>query len=144
MRYLECMHYFAEIDKAILMINEDDVTSDIEYLDELDEEIPNILGDGMTYRERSPFGKHFHQIFNKCKVLVDNLENKYNNHSFQANTVYYFPNFPEFLITYYMPICPLWTGLILGPALFPNEISVTFTNSSAENWMRIVKRNILR
>ena len=76
------MHYFAEIDKAILMINEDEVTSDNEYLNELDEEIPNILGDQMTRKEKSPFGKHFQLIFNKCKVLVDNLENKYHNHSF--------------------------------------------------------------
>ena len=64
------MHYFAEIDKAILVINEDEVTTDNEYLDELDEEIPNILGD-------------FQLIFNKCKVLVDNLENKYHNHNFK-------------------------------------------------------------
>ena len=43
-----------------------------------------------------------------------------------------------------MPICPLWTGLIIGPALFPGKVDVTFTNSIAENWMRIVKKNILK
>ena len=51
---------------------------------------------------------------------------------------------PEFLTTHYMPICPLWTGLIIGPALFPGKVNVTFTNSIAENWMRIVKKNILK
>ena len=34
-------------------------------------------------------------------------------------------------------------GLILGPALF-KEISVTFTNACAENWRRVVKKNIFK
>ena len=41
-----------------------------------------------------------------------------------------------------MPIYPLWTGLILGPPALFNETSAS-TNECAENWMRIVKRNVL-
>ena len=55
------MHYFAEIDKAILMVNKFEITSDNKYLDESNEEIPNILGDEMIHKEKSPFGK----LFNK-------------------------------------------------------------------------------
>ena len=43
-----------------------------------------------------------------------------------------------------MPICPLWTGLIIGPTLFPWKVNVTFTTSIVENWMKIVKYNILK
>ena len=43
-----------------------------------------------------------------------------------------------------MPICPLWTGLIIGPSKFPGKVNVTFTNSIVENWMRIVKKNNLK
>ena len=42
-----------------------------------------------------------------------------------------------------MPICPLWKGLILGPQLYPNYASMTYTDAIAENWMRIVKITIL-
>ena len=43
-----------------------------------------------------------------------------------------------------MPICHLWTGLIIGPALFLGKVNVTFSNSIAENRMRIVKKNIFK
>ena len=43
-----------------------------------------------------------------------------------------------------MPICPLWSGLILGPQLYPNYPSMTYTNAIAVNWMRIVKITILK
>ena len=33
---------------------------------------------------------------------------------------------------------------MLGPILYPGKVDVTFTNSIAENWMRIVKISILQ
>ena len=42
-----------------------------------------------------------------------------------------------------MPLCPLWSRLILGPKIYPNYASMTYTNAIAENWMRIVKVTIL-
>ena len=63
---------------------------------------------------------------------------------FGENSELYLPCLPEFLATHYMPINPLWSGLIVGPALFPEKVKVTLTNSIAENWMRIVKKNILK
>ena len=43
-----------------------------------------------------------------------------------------------------MPICPLWTGVIIGPTLFPGKLDVTFTNTIVENLIKIVKHNILK
>ena len=62
------------------------------------------------------------------------------------NDRYYLPNLPEYLATHlhYMPICSLWTGLNIGPTLFPWKVNVTFTNSIVENWMKIVKYTILK
>ena len=53
-----------------------------------------------------------------------------------------FPDLPEYLVTHYMPICPLWTGMIIGPTLFPGKLVVTFTNSIVESWVKIVMHNI--
>ena len=75
----------------------------------------------------------------QCKIF----RNLSKNTPLEENNTYYCSNLPEFLATNYMSICPLWTGLIIGPSKFPEEVNATFTNSVAENWMRIVKNNIL-
>ena len=41
-------------------------------------------------------------------------------------------------------MCPLWTSLILGPVLVPNKSHVRSSNAIVENWMRILKINILQ
>ena len=34
--------------------------------------------------------------------------------------------------------------MIIGPTLLPGKLDVTFTNSIVENWIKIVKHNILK
>ena len=64
---------------------------------------------------------------------------------------FYFPLLPgtkplctprkvEFLLTYYMPLLPLWSGIILGTV--NSESNVTDRNAIVENWFRIVKYSI--
>ena len=145
LRYPETKLYITKLQDAILLtVNNNDNTSEIEYLEELDEEMPNKQGDSLTYKDKSPFGKHFQNIYNKCSNFIQNLSIKYMHHSFEENNELYLPDLPDFLATHYMPISPLWTGLMLGPILYPGKVDVTFTNSIAENWMRIVKISILQ
>ena len=115
-------------------MNNNDNRSKIEYL----EEMPNKQGDSLTYKDKSPFGKHFQNIYyNKCSNSIQKI-------FFEENNEFYLPDLPDFLATHYMPISPLWTGLMLGPILYAGKVDVTFTNSIAENWMRIVKISILQ
>ena len=137
------MNYIEKLENAIYQIDEN-YELEIEYLTEIDEEMPNEMGDSISYRRKFPFGKHFDSILKKCKRYVQKLESQQKITLLGENYGYYLPSLPEFLTTHYMPICPLWTGLIIGPALFPGKVNVTFTNSIAENWMRIVKKNILK
>ena len=101
------------------------------------------MGDSKTYKSRSPFGKHFQIELMNCKRLVGIFEMEEQNENTPKNN-YYFPDLPSFLVTHYMPVCPLWSGLILGPSLYPGQCHVTSTNAIAENWMRIVKITILQ
>ena len=43
-----------------------------------------------------------------------------------------------------MPICPFWTGLIIGPALFPGKVNVTFTNSIVKIGCELLKEYFKR
>ena len=140
--YPEIQKYFDKLDNAI-SISSEEFNVDLEYLPELDEEFPNSLGDGNTYRTRSPFGIHFQSELQNCMQAISQLESKKRVHNLETN-LYFLPDFPKSLVTYYMPICPLWSGLILGPQLYPSYPSMTYTNAIAENWMRIVKITILK
>ena len=42
--------------------------------------------------------------------------------------------------SYYMPLVPLWSGIILS--IVNSKGSPTDSNAIAENWFRIVKHNI--
>ena len=116
---------------------------DLENITELDESLPNKMGDSKTYKSRSPFGIHFQNELMNCKWLVGIFEMEEQNESTPKNN-YYFPDLPSFLVTHYMPVCTLWSGLILGPSLHPGQYHVTSTNAIVENWMRIVKITILQ
>ena len=135
--------YIDKLENAILCNSDEKYELELEYITQMDEELPNEMGNGITYRKKSPFGQHYDSILNKCYCNVKSLENLSNNIPLEENLAYYCPKLPEFLATNYMPICPLWTGLIIGPSKFPGKVNATFTNSVAENWMRIVKKNIL-
>ena len=88
--------------------------------------------DSITYRLKSPFGRHFDILKrNNCarsKIFKGN----------KLNTCYSL-EILEYLLTYYMPILPLWTGVILSKSCDESKAS----NPSAENWFRIVKHPIL-
>ena len=103
--YPEIQKYFDKLDNAI-SISSEEVNVDLEYLPELDEELPNSLGDGNTYRTRSPFGIHFQSELQNCMQVISRLESKKRVHNLETN-LYFLPDFPKFLVTYYMPICPL-------------------------------------
>ena len=58
----------------------------------------------------------------------------------EANPCYY-PDHIGYLLTYYLPILPLWSGIILGPhrmSVEGNKYS-QYSKAIAENWMRIIK-----
>ena len=48
----------------------------MDYLSEIDEELSNELGDSMTYRNKSPFGRHFDSILQKSNSFVQNLQTR--------------------------------------------------------------------
>ena len=116
----------------------------MDYLSEIDEELYNELGDSMTYKNKSPFGRHFDSILQKSNSFVQDLQTRRQTTPLEVNSRYFLPDLPEYLVTHYMPICPLWTGMIIGATLFPGKLDVTFTNSIVGNWMKIVKHNILK
>ena len=95
--------------------------------------------DSKTYREKSPFGKHFANIAKNCKPWINKNPEKN-----EEPKPCYNPELIEYLLTYYLPILPLWSGIIIGPIskVDKNKNSI-FSNAIVENWMRIVKLNIL-
>ena len=135
--YPEIDKYFQKLDNAIGLSN-DKFDIDLEYLEGLDEELDNTLGDSNTYKNRSPFGIYFQSELNKCTQYITELNIKKRTQHCKEN-IHFLPSLPTFLATHYIPICPLRSGIILGPSLFPNNARVTSTNAVAENWTRIVK-----
>ena len=67
----------------------------MDYLAEIDEELSNELGDSMTYRNKSPFGRHFDSILQKSNSFVQNLQTRSQNVCLEENSRYYLPNLPE-------------------------------------------------
>ena len=95
---------------------------------------------GVTYREKSPFGRHFELIYHN---ILDSLSEVENVSQPDPNSVSYSPQIIQFLLTYYMPLVPLvpwWSGIILSTV--NSKGSPTDSNAIAENWFRIVKHNI--
>ena len=106
-------------------------------------DVPNEFEDdtefksnAVTYREKSPFGRHFEMIYRNTLVSISEVE----NHS-QLDSVSYNPQIVEFLLTYYMPLLPLWSGIIL--CTVSSSENATDSNAIVENWLRIVKHSIL-
>ena len=139
--YPEIVQYISKVQKAI-NFNEDDIDDVFEYVAELDEELTNDMGDSNSYKSKSPFGRYFNNVLVTCQERIKHLEIQHES-TFEDNE-YFLPRLPTFLATHYIPICPLWTSLILGPVLVPNESNVRSSNAIVENWMRILKINILQ
>ncbi|KAI6647066.1 hypothetical protein LOD99_8903 [Oopsacas minuta] len=87
--------------------------------DEDSDNDPIDIKDGKTIRDRSPFGKHFAYISKQCENAINNNHTK----AFDSNPCYY-PSLIEYILTYYLPILPLWSGVILGPTVFQLEIII--------------------
>ena len=87
-----------------------------------------------TYRVKSPFGGHFDILkknnCSKSKIFKGN----------KLNTCYSLEVL-DYLLTYYMPILPLWTGVISSRSCDENMSKAS--NATAENWFRIRKHPIL-
>ena len=113
------------------IINEEDISYD-------------NLGDvktGKLMKDKSPFGKHFVQISQQCEFNI-NISKQRNTG--EANP-YYYPDLIGYLLTYYLPVLPLWSGVIFGlhrMSIGGNNYS-HYSNAIAENWMRIIKIAIL-
>ena len=93
--------------------------------------------EGNTHRKTSPFGRYFDECYSKA--IVKFSEQKQLVHSQNAC---YTPKTLEYILTYYMPLLPLWSGIILSKVSI-NCIS-TDSNAEVENWFKIVKHCIFK
>ena len=139
--YPEIVQYISKVQKPI-NFNEDDIDDVFEYVAELDEELTNDMGDSNGCKSKSPFGRYFNNMLVTCQERIKQLEIQHES-TFEDDE-YFLPRLPTFLATHYIPICPLWTSLILGPVLVPNKSHVRSSNAIVENWMRIMKIVILQ
>ena len=108
-------------EQAILDSNIADKYSNVEY--------------GSTYKDQSPFGRYFTSLYMDInKDVVRETDTSPRNQ-------FYFPSILEYLITYYMPILPLWNNMLFNT--LENDPLIK-TNAVVENWNRILKRTIMK
>ena len=109
----------------------------------MNEDINIQNNDSKLLKEKSPFGRYFVNIAKNCEIDINkNLVKR------SIKNPCYFPDLIDYLLTYYLPILPLWSGIILGH----HGTSVGnvekdychYSNAIIENWMRIVKIDILQ
>ncbi|XP_048020975.1 uncharacterized protein LOC125251962 [Megalobrama amblycephala] len=107
-----------------------------------------IPPEAKTILARSPFTKEFGSVLEAVMAIEDpELENQMDNNK------YHCPEILDILMKDYMPIFPLWSGLMLGDLKrFKDRESIRDdsyvqkthdTNCHAENWFCIVKDKIL-
>ncbi|KAK9961941.1 hypothetical protein ABG768_007335 [Culter alburnus] len=107
-----------------------------------------IPPEAKTILARSPFTKEFGSVLEAVMAIEDpELENEMDNNK------YHCPEILDILMKDYMPIFPLWSGLMLGDLKrFKDRESIRDdsyvqkthdTNCHAENWFCIVKDKIL-
>ena len=92
-----------------------------------------------TYRKKSPFGRYFDKLFNTCRNMIKLAPQNEKDMNKNKNTFYY-PEILDYLMTYYFPLLPFWTGIILCQI---ND-ATTDSNAMIENWFRIVKYSIFK
>lgn len=107
-----------------------------------------IPSEAKTILARSPFTKEFDSVLDTVMCNVDPEEE-----TEIGNNKYHCPGILDFLMKDYMPIFPLWSGIMLGNLTRHNakestdddEVQKTHdTNCHAENWFCIVKYKILQ
>ena len=113
-----------------------EINVSINVPEEFEDESDNHLN-GVTYREKSPFGRHFDLVYQRTLVSLSQVDDI---SQYDPNSVSYNPKIIEFLLTHYFPLLPLWSGIILS-SINSEEIS-TDSNAIVENWFRIVKHSI--
>ena len=92
-----------------------------------------------TYREKSPFGRHYLKIFEFSNAKISKKEYLSN----EINQCYN-PQVIDYLLSYYLPLLPLWSAIILEPHSIKLGMKCDhYSNALIENWMRIVKIDIL-
>ena len=111
---------------------------------EINDKVPELIDEesvvkenSETYRQRSPFGKHFDKIYIKC---LDQI--RADKGSVSIKNVSYYPNLLEYLLTNYLPILPFWTGIIISK--IRQDRIHTDSNAIVENWFKIVKYDIFK
>ena len=68
-RYSEIKQYITKLEYTILFtVNHNENISEIKYLQELEEEMPNEQGDSLTYKDKS-FWQRSYNIYKKCSNL---------------------------------------------------------------------------
>ena len=101
--YPEVEEYIAMLHR-IINCDQEQVDLEIDYLTELEEELPNDLADSITYKSSSPYGRHFESVLNKSKKSVDDLENKYSDSlHLRRMRSYFAPNYQNSSL---LIICP--------------------------------------
>ena len=83
---------------------------------EISNDVPELIDDesvlknnGETYRKKSPFGRHFEDVYKKCLDII-----KLDKELIKIKNPSYYPNILEYLLTNYLPILPFWTGIVLS------------------------------
>ena len=94
------------------------------------EDETEIMSNGRTrtYREKSQFGRHLEQIFQSTLTSINEVE----SNSQTCPNLAYNPQVVEFLLTYYMPLLSLWSGIIL--CAVRSSGSSMDCNAYVENW----------
>ena len=108
--------------------NDDEIlTQDDDNLAVCDKEDDEILS---KQPSKSAFAKHFKLMSKVIQSEMDEVETTDEN-------VFYSPAAQTYLINTYMSVAPIWTGLLIPDVKHD-------TNSPAENWMKIVKKDIMQ
>lgn len=84
----------------------------------------------------SVFATHFKRTINEVKSYIGDGDDQSTVE--QDVNKYYSPDVVTYLLNTYMCILPLWTGIMLDGGVTHD------TNSCVENWMKILKSDILR
>ena len=90
-RYPEIEKYFDKIKNAVQCNSEENYELELEYIPQMDEELPNEMGDSISYRKKSHFGQHYDSILNKCYCTIQSLETLSKNTPIEENRAYYCP-----------------------------------------------------
>ena len=62
--------FISKLENAILCHSNEKYELEMEYITQMDEELPNEMGDGLTYRKKSPFGQHFDSILKSATAML--------------------------------------------------------------------------